>query len=185
LLVDLDDPHLRNRPFADLGKPLSLLVLEFDVARDLEELRLRVVDVLAHQPQGEEPVTGPNRVAGEGMDLGHDANGRRGHAPVRQPGPVRDLSRHDDRPPVAGKLRGPRDHLEILPSLRAQFEHLRLRNRCLLAQDSSGVIAGRLLQHRQPQLSIPRSGRDQAADNGEREQPADEANERVEHGTLR
>jgi len=129
LLIDLDDPHLRNRAFTDLGKPLPFLRLEFDVAGDLEQLGLRVVDVFTHQPKGEEPATRPDRVARKRMDLRHDAHSRRCHAAVRHPRPVRDLARDDDRSPVVRELRGARDQLEVLLRLRAQLEHLGQRRR--------------------------------------------------------
>ena len=184
LLFDFDDPHLRNPAFADLGEPLPLLLLDLDVPRDLEELRLRVVDVLAHEPQGEETITRPDGVARERMDLRHDTHGRRSDSSVRQTRSIHDLARHDDRPPVGGEFRGPRDQLEVLPSLRTQLEHLGLGDRLFRAGRSSRGRDGRRLEQGHPQIPIPRRSRDHAADDDEQEQCANEPDEGFEHGTL-
>ena len=69
LLLDLDDPHLGNRPIADLGEPLTRLGFQFDVAGDLEQLRLGVLDVLTKEPEGKQRVAGVDGVTGEGVNL--------------------------------------------------------------------------------------------------------------------
>ena len=74
LLIDFNQPHRGDRPLADLLEPVLFLGLQFNLAGHLEQFRLGVLDVLAEQPQREQPLARPDDVAGKGVDGGDDAD---------------------------------------------------------------------------------------------------------------
>ena len=49
----------------------------------LEQLRLRVLQILAEQSKREQGIARPLRIARKSVDRGHDANRGRGHATIR------------------------------------------------------------------------------------------------------
>jgi hypothetical protein len=124
LLIHFDQPHRRDRPLADLLEPVLFLGLQFNLAGDLEQLRLGVLNVFTQQPQGEEPVAGLDRVAGKGVDDGDDSDGRRGDAAVGAARPVDDPSGQVDSAAKGCQPGRPRDNAQILPGLTAQFERV-------------------------------------------------------------
>ena len=76
------------------------------VLRSFEQLQLRVVERIADEPQCEERRQRLDRIAGEGVNLGHDAGDRRDDAAIGDSGTIDDDCRKLDRSPIRRKFEG-------------------------------------------------------------------------------